>query len=529
MIELGLKFTLAYLLGSVLGSIVVGYFKGGVDIRKVGSGNAGGTNALRTQGKWFALWVMIIDIGKGILAASSSRRWSLPGVGIDPDIDRSLVLYAVAFAAIVGHVFPVWFGFRGGKGGATAAVCFAISRPSRRCRCSPRGSRSCLLDGLRRSRDDQRCACGRRVHRHHAAARTSSGLFCSAVRRRRCSDLHASRQHQAHARTAPSRGSDAARGPLAAPRQVARVTAERLLRALADGEPHSGEDLARAFGVTRAAVWKQVGKLAQWGLTSKPRRASATGWRVRSILLDTQALRSQRSRPDVAARHRASSRCSPSSRRRIAPARAAAAAVGQLDVVHRRVPDRGARPARAQLAHAARRGHVPVGRLAVRRCPPSFAALTLAVGVVVRRVVARVAGVEIALKWPNDLVWDERKLGGILLELKSEGAGRLHVVAGIGLNVALPSEAACRRSATGRAARSILRPRSAEPPPRAVLAAALVGELAELFTDYPSERLRRVSRRLALGRLLARPFRARSTTRRRCLGTALGIDVDGAC
>ena len=126
MIELGLKVTLAYLLGSVLGSLLVGFFYGGVDIRKLGSGNAGGTNALRTQGKAFALWVMVIDIGKGILAAVAIPPLVLPGVGIDTSVDRSLVLYSVAFAAILGHVFPVWFGFRGGKGAATAAglVCY---------------------------------------------------------------------------------------------------------------------------------------------------------------------------------------------------------------------------------------------------------------------------------------------------------------------------------------------------------------------------------------------------------------------
>jgi glycerol-3-phosphate acyltransferase PlsY len=126
MIELGLKVTLAYLVGAVLGSLLVGFFYGGVDIRKAGSGNAGGTNALRTQGKVFALWVMIVDIGKGILAAAVIPPLVIPGVGIDPAVERSLVLYAVAFAAILGHVFPVWFGFRGGKGGATAAglICF---------------------------------------------------------------------------------------------------------------------------------------------------------------------------------------------------------------------------------------------------------------------------------------------------------------------------------------------------------------------------------------------------------------------
>jgi glycerol-3-phosphate acyltransferase PlsY len=130
MIELGLKVTLAYLLGAVLGSLLIGFFYGGVDIRKAGSGNAGGTNALRTQGKVFAFWVMVIDIGKGILAAAAIPPLAIPGVGIDPSVDRSLILYGVAFAAILGHVFPVWFGFRGGKGGATAAGLLCYLAPA---------------------------------------------------------------------------------------------------------------------------------------------------------------------------------------------------------------------------------------------------------------------------------------------------------------------------------------------------------------------------------------------------------------
>ncbi len=129
MIELGLKFTLAYLLGSVLGSLVLGAFRG-VDIRTLGSGNAGGTNALRTQGKWFALGVMIVDVGKGILAAAAIPGLDIPGIGFDASVDRALVLYAVAFAVIVGHVFPVWFEFRGGKGGATAAGLIAYLAPA---------------------------------------------------------------------------------------------------------------------------------------------------------------------------------------------------------------------------------------------------------------------------------------------------------------------------------------------------------------------------------------------------------------
>jgi acyl phosphate:glycerol-3-phosphate acyltransferase len=120
MFELGLKFTLAYLLGSVLGGVLIGRLRG-VDLRLAGSGNPGSTNALRTQGKAFALAVLAIDVGKGMLALLVIPALALPGVAPDPQIDRMAVTYAVGFAAIAGHVFPVFSHFAGGKGGATAA------------------------------------------------------------------------------------------------------------------------------------------------------------------------------------------------------------------------------------------------------------------------------------------------------------------------------------------------------------------------------------------------------------------------
>ena len=65
-----IKVVLAYLLGSVVGSLVVGRLRGGVDIRKLGSGNPGSTNALRTQGLAFGIWVIVIDVAKGWIAAA---------------------------------------------------------------------------------------------------------------------------------------------------------------------------------------------------------------------------------------------------------------------------------------------------------------------------------------------------------------------------------------------------------------------------------------------------------------------------
>lgn len=119
MLELGIKTLLAYLLGSILGSLLVGQLRGGIDIRTLGSGNAGGTNALRTQGFAFAFWVMAIDIGKGVLATAWVPMTELPFIGIDASIDRTWLMVACGTAAVVGHIYPVWYGFRGGKGAAT--------------------------------------------------------------------------------------------------------------------------------------------------------------------------------------------------------------------------------------------------------------------------------------------------------------------------------------------------------------------------------------------------------------------------
>ena len=119
MLELGVKFLISYFLGSVMGALVMGRLRGGVDIRTMGSGNAGGTNALRTQGLSFAVGVVIIDVGKGVLGAGAVPGLDLPFVGIDPEISRTWLTLACASAAVFGHVWPVYHRFRGGKGAAT--------------------------------------------------------------------------------------------------------------------------------------------------------------------------------------------------------------------------------------------------------------------------------------------------------------------------------------------------------------------------------------------------------------------------
>ena len=118
MLEPLLKIVIAYCLGTVLGSLILGRMKG-VDIRRLGSGNAGATNAMRTQGKAFGALVLCIDVLKGVVAVWLLPTLGLPGVGVDPAIAREWLTLACGFAVILGHIYPVWFGFRGGKGVAT--------------------------------------------------------------------------------------------------------------------------------------------------------------------------------------------------------------------------------------------------------------------------------------------------------------------------------------------------------------------------------------------------------------------------
>ncbi len=109
-----LALLIAYLLGALSGSLLLGRWRG-IDIRREGSGNAGGTNAFRTRGWRFALPVALFDVGKGLLAAALGVWLYDPAL----PVAAAALGFAATLAAAVGHCWPVWFGFRGGKGVAT--------------------------------------------------------------------------------------------------------------------------------------------------------------------------------------------------------------------------------------------------------------------------------------------------------------------------------------------------------------------------------------------------------------------------
>ena len=110
----------AYLIGSIPFSFLVARAFGVHDVRRVGSGNVGATNVLRSAGKVAGALALLLDLGKGAAASALAGRLA-PGDAVLPA--------AAAFAAVVGHMYPVWLRFEGGKGVATGLGAFAPLAP----------------------------------------------------------------------------------------------------------------------------------------------------------------------------------------------------------------------------------------------------------------------------------------------------------------------------------------------------------------------------------------------------------------
>jgi len=113
--ELIVKLILCYLLGSVSGSMLMGKLKG-IDIREMGSGNAGGTNAFRAMGTTFALIVLFIDALKGFISVKFIPLLPLGGL---LTTNKELLPIICGIGVVLGHVYPLYYGFKGGKGAGT--------------------------------------------------------------------------------------------------------------------------------------------------------------------------------------------------------------------------------------------------------------------------------------------------------------------------------------------------------------------------------------------------------------------------
>jgi glycerol-3-phosphate acyltransferase PlsY len=119
----GLVVLASYLLGSIPFGYLIVRMRSGGDIRTTGSGGTGATNVTRTAGKTAGILTLLLDAAKGALAVVLARWLLTPAFGVD------WWVVASALAAIVGHIFPVWLGFRGGKGVATGLGVFLALSP----------------------------------------------------------------------------------------------------------------------------------------------------------------------------------------------------------------------------------------------------------------------------------------------------------------------------------------------------------------------------------------------------------------
>jgi BirA family biotin operon repressor/biotin-[acetyl-CoA-carboxylase] ligase len=301
-----------------------------------------------------------------------------------------------------------------------------------------------------------------------------------------------------------------------------------LLVLLADGRLHSGESLAAGLGVSRAAIWKTIERLRSLGIpiAAEPRRGYRLAQPVE--LLDAARIRAE---------------LGPSQLQVLRSLEL----LFEVDSTNTRLlgmvpPPLGSADvclSELQSAGRGRRGRAwfaPFGAsLALsmawvfRDTGRDLPALSLAVGVAVTRALERVGAQGIRLKWPNDLWFEERKIGGVLIDLRVEAGGAAHVVIGVGLNVALPEEA--RRDieqSEGRPAVAAVADACAQAPSRNRIAGATLDELLRMLVQF--ERKGFAPFREAWSDLDALHGRAVRVllAERSVSGKALGVDADGA-
>lgn len=130
MLSVAVILVLSYLVGSIPASVWIGKLAYGIDLRAHGSGNAGATNAFRVLGWKAGLLASLVDLGKGVLAAGliATIRFDVLPSGLGFWEVESVVRLMAGMAAVIGHMYPIWAGFRGGKGvNTTAGVLLALT------------------------------------------------------------------------------------------------------------------------------------------------------------------------------------------------------------------------------------------------------------------------------------------------------------------------------------------------------------------------------------------------------------------
>jgi BirA family biotin operon repressor/biotin-[acetyl-CoA-carboxylase] ligase len=309
--------------------------------------------------------------------------------------------------------------------------------------------------------------------------------------------------------------------------QQSEARRRRLLTLLADGSFHSGQALAKKMRLSRAAVWKLVQALRDLGIEieSIPRQGYRMPQAVDLLSRDaihealSGAVRERLERLDVLL-------TVDSTNRHVAELTASA------NGAHVCVTE-------IQTAGRGRRGRSWVAPFGSGICfsigwqfaeaPPTFSALSLAVGVASVKALERCGARGVGLKWPNDLTWQGRKLGGILIEMRGESAGPAQVIIGIGINMRMPAavrlQLAEHQAVLVADVHEILRERT---PTRNALIAALIEELVAMLETFAIDGFERFAddwRALdVLNHANVKIITGNETT----FGVARGVDDDGA-
>jgi BirA family biotin operon repressor/biotin-[acetyl-CoA-carboxylase] ligase len=295
------------------------------------------------------------------------------------------------------------------------------------------------------------------------------------------------------------------------------------IRLLSDGRWHSGEDLAQVLGVSRAAVWKRLQGLSEWGLELHAVRGR--GYRLAQALelLDAQLIRQHLS------------------------ANARLASIDVFPILDSTnawlmAQSNGGEArlclAEYQTAGRGRRGRdwrSPFGAnlylsLAWRfaEMPPQFSALGLVVGVALAEVLAAAGAKGIGLKWPNDLHWQGRKLAGILIEHRGESGGPARVVLGLGLNLSMSAAQAEGIDQPWTTLTEVLRVDARVMPERNALCATIVEGLLRALDEFSAHGFTGFARRWKTHDLLqGKPVKLEHDGQV-INGIARGIDDDGA-
>jgi BirA family transcriptional regulator, biotin operon repressor / biotin---[acetyl-CoA-carboxylase] ligase len=306
-----------------------------------------------------------------------------------------------------------------------------------------------------------------------------------------------------------------------------RQLVARVFGQLADGQFHSGEALAQALGVSRSAVWKAVRSLRDLGATLHAVRNR--GYRL--------AKSGEALAPDSI-----QASLSEDLRRRIKRIEVAWSVDSTNTVLlSRPSPPNGSSEvvlAEYQTAGRGRRGRPwlapPGGSICMsfswnfRDVPEDLGALSLVIGICELRALRKLGVTQAKLKWPNDLLVDDRKLGGILIELRAESDGPAYVVVGVGLNVALGAPLIEKIAETGMEATDLVTA-GLENPSRNAVAGAILDACLHGLLEFEREGLRPFIEAWPEGDALrGRTVNIRGATGKVARGLVRGVDLHGA-